>query len=224
MNNSDFTTRLIIGGGIILLGIGFLLDQLFNVNFGVVFSKGWPLILVVLGLVVIVRSPKQLLVGGTILMAGVVLEVSVLVGGRFNFWDLWPLILIFIGLSMIFNRNFISQSKIEEKEDRIDTTVLFWAFDKKIVSSNFKGGNITAIFGGGKLDLSKCEISKDGAAINITTIFGGVGIITPENCVVTVTGLGIFGGFEGKRNAQSDSTLPNLKIDGTAIFAGVEVE
>ncbi len=224
MNNSDFFTRLVIGGGIILLGIGFLLDQLFNVNFGVVFSKSWPLILVVLGLVVIIRSPKQLLVGGTILFAGVVMEISVLVGGRFNIWDLWPLILIFIGVSMIFNRNFISQAKMEEKDDRTDTTVLFWAFDKKITSENFKGGNVTAIFGGGKLDLSKCKISNDGATINITTIFGGVEIITPENCEVKVAGLGIFGGFEGKSKSQSVSTLPKLIIDGTAIFAGVEVE
>lgn len=223
MTNNNLTSRVLIGGLIVFLGIGFLIDQLFNVNFGAIFSKSWPLILVLLGVIVIIRNGRQYFVGGILLITGVVMEISILAGGRINLWDLWPLILIFLGFSMIFNRNYGKNYKSEDSADKIESVVMFWGEDKKLSSKNFSGGNITAIFGGVKLDLRECELAKDETVINITGLFGGIEVIAPEKCNVVIKGLGILGGFENRKKDTDTEKLPKLIIDGTAIFAGVEI-
>ena len=69
---------------------------------------------------------------------------------------------------------------------------------------------MTAVFGGANIDLTDATISAEGALIEITTIFGGVELRVPDNVVVEIKGVPIFGGWEDKtrRTAHDEEYLP----------------
>jgi hypothetical protein len=79
-----------------------------------------------------------------------------------------------------------------------------------------------AIFGGCNIDLRQAAIPADGMELEVAAIFGGCTIILPEGVNAEIQGVGIFGGFN-KPQAHFDSTGPRVRINGAAIFGGVEI-
>ena len=92
-------------------------------------------------------------------------------------------------------------------------------------SQNFKGGEITAIFGGIEVQLTRANISDEGAVIEMTAIFGGLKLIVPRDWVIKVEVVSIFGGFTDKRLYSSPNPTQNkvLYIKGVTVFGGGEL-
>ncbi len=109
-------------------------------------------------------------------------------------------------------------------EDFIDSTSVFGGVKKNIISKNFKGGDITNIFGGSEIDLTQADINGT-VAIDLTQVFGGTKLIVPSNWQVKAQMAAIFGGVEDKRSIQNAALDPNkvLVLDGTSIFGGIEI-
>lgn len=155
---------------------------------------------------------------------------------------IWPIALIVLGLFFImrprrrhpFVNEYIDEksgSEIEKAvpgstsaEDYIDTTSIFGGVKKNVISKNFKGGDITNIMGGSEIDLSQADFNGT-ATIDLTQVFGGCKLIVPSNWTVKTQMAAIFGGVEDKRNIQNVALDPNkiLILDGTSIFAGIEI-
>jgi predicted membrane protein len=114
----------------------------------------------------------------------------------------------------------------EERTDYIDDVSIFGGSNKSITSENFKGGNITAIFGGSKIDLRGCKLAEGKNYIDIITIFGGSTIIVPENWDVRMNVTPIFGGFSNKMDRNPEGTIDHdstLIIKGVTFFGGGEL-
>ncbi|MHC1716841.1 MAG: LiaF domain-containing protein [Candidatus Dojkabacteria bacterium] len=92
-----------------------------------------------------------------------------------------------------------------------------------MVSNEFKGGEINAIFGGYELDLREATISKDGAKLSVNAVFGGAEVFVPKNCRVVTNGSGVFGGWDPNVK-PNDVKNPVLEITGSAVFGGVEIK
>jgi predicted membrane protein len=109
-------------------------------------------------------------------------------------------------------------------EDFIDSTSVFGGVKKNIISKNFKGGDITNIFGGSEIDLTQADINGT-VVIDLTQVFGGTKLIVPSNWQVKAQMAAIFGGVEDKRSIQNAALDPNkvLVLDGTSIFGGIEI-
>lgn len=219
-------TKLIIGGFLIFLGLGFFADQVPGFNFARIFGVFWPVVVMMIGLYIILKTRSQFLVGGFIFLLGGLWLVDQFVDLPFSIWNLWPLVLIFIGLRIIFpgkwgEFNRMSSGTVED--DTFESTAVFWGDSRKIKSDNLKSGKITAIFGGSEIDLRDAKVAKDGARIEIASIFGGVTVKVNENTLVKSEGLGIFGAFEEKTSkpAKPEGTIV---IQGSAIFGGVEIK
>ncbi|MBA7485214.1 hypothetical protein ES707_20752 [subsurface metagenome] len=93
-------------------------------------------------------------------------------------WKFWPVILIIIGFSLFFRGHefkYWAKAKISNK-DEIDGTAIFAGYEKKIESKSFKGGKITAMFGGAEIDLREAELDENGATISAFAAFVGVWI------------------------------------------------
>lgn len=223
MNRNSNTTKIFWGLILIVLGMAFLADQYSAFSFGRIIGYLWPLILVAFGVLALMRSSYSNRGGWVLVGLGLIFFVGQFVS--FNIWNLWPLILVFIGLSMLFgwNENKMHEKMMEESsEDRVDHTIVFWGLEKKVLSQNFKGGEITAIFGGVKMDLSQAKLAE-GAKLDVTAIFGGVELrVAPEIHVVN-NGTGIFGGFSS-RNSSNPDAGQKLVLTGTAVFGGVEAK
>lgn len=216
-----------VGLVLILIGALFLLDTFTTINFGGVISNWWPAIFIIIGLIKLKGQDRGaglifILIGILFLLTTHnVIEWS-------SIWKFWPLILIFIGLSMIFKgrrSNWKMTNDSTVGNDFIHSNAVFGGAEHTITSQNFKGGEAMALFGGVDLDLRGAKISEDGCKINVTALFGSVEIIVPDDWNVIITGTPIFGGIESKSRRKPDADNDkDIHIHCTVVFGGVEIK
>ena len=227
--------RVLWGFILILLGGGLLLDQTGYINFGDIISLYWPSILILVGFFGLFdrRSSK---IGNIIaIIFGILFQLNRLDYITIDVFKLFfPLILIIMGLNIIFSKGVrkhnspVEPEKWSKKnlsaEDVVDMFVVFSGIETINQSQYFKGGKISAIFGGIDLDLSGTTLNNNEAFLDVSALFGGVDIIVPRHWRVEMMGTPILGGWDNKTRPSTDPNAPVLKINGTAIFGGIEVK
>jgi len=114
-----------------------------------------------------------------------------------------------------------------DSEDIVDGVAFMSGIKKKIISKNFKGGDITVIFGGGEIDFTQADIAEK-ATLEVTQIFGGTKLLVPANWEIKSETVSIFGSIEDKRMTRP-TTLTNepnkiLILRGTTVFGGIEIK
>ena len=228
METPKYHGRVIIGFLLIIIGGLFLLRNydLFDFPYE---DITWEYFFILLGVLFFFLSRNK--------TAGIVFIAI----GLFNLLpELWPLIFVMIGLYIIFGRErfrhnrFSSKSTFEEPSgqpasgnDFVDSVNIFGGGNKVIHSDNFKGGNITSIFGGSEINLSNCKLAEGENFIEVTAVFGGTTIIVPHDWKVILDVLPIFGGFGDKRIKDPNKAFQEgrtLVIKGLVIFGGGEVK
>ncbi|MFC0876796.1 LiaI-LiaF-like domain-containing protein [Saccharicrinis sp. FJH2] len=192
----------------------------------------WGSLLIIIGLIGLLGNRGQG-VGWSIL---VIVGTYLLLDKRFDFsfrFDqiFWPVLVIFIGLTMVLNRTVrrpgFRNYKDISSTDILDNVAIFGGSDVKIDSQSFKGGEATAIFGGSKIDLTGARLAPGIQVIELTNIFGGNTLIIPANWNVKLEVTGILGGFKDMRPKRFDGirdTESTLIIKGVAIFGGGEIK
>ena len=117
-----------------------------------------------------------------------------------------------------------SNSQRYTPEDFIDATSIFGGVHKKMVTKNFKGGDIVTIMGGTEIDLSQADFAGV-ARLDVTQVMGGTKIIVPAHWEVRSEVTAIFAGFEDKRQQPAIQNPGQvLIIEGTSIFGGIELK
>lgn len=217
-----------------LVGALLLFDTFDITNFPIhyyIFS--WKTLLIGIGIIILLTKEKAtagyVLVGlGVIFWLPSLVNYSVSLGQVF-----WPAILIGIGVLIITRRSgskrnrSIDELKGASSADYIDDVSVLGGGTKIIQSKNFKGGDITAIFGGSEINFKDAEISEDGCTIDVFTMFGGSKLIVPENWIIKSEMVSIFGGFNDKRaiKPEDDGEKKSvLCLKGAVIFGGMEVK
>ena len=230
MESQKSNNRAVLGIILILVGAVLIagnLNLLPHTIPGWVFS--WRMLLVAIGVLLLATNQNK--------GPGIVL---ILIGGFFianevfdNYYNLhrifWPSIIILVGIMFLFRgrrTQFFGDENEIKDSDLLDDTAIFGGGQKVITSKNFKGGKITAIFGGSTIDLTQTQLSQGVNMIDVVSIFGGFKIIVPRDWDVNMDVTAIFGGISDKRTADPHIVLdPNKKllIKGVAIFGGGEV-
>jgi len=232
---SDHSNRLNAGRvfwGLVLIGIGalFLFDRLGFHDFGYLISTWWPAIFILIGISMLIgngfRRPAPglifILIGGFFLLR----ELDIL---EYNAWHyVWPAALIALGIWLILRPAFRSRSgeSIPPTRGRdLDVTAVFSSIKRRVETSAFKGGDVTAVFGGADIDFHGAGLEGGRATIEATAIFGGIDIFVPRDWKVVTDGTPILGGFDQKhRNPPDAEAKATLYIRGTAIFGGVTIK
>ena len=222
--------------GIILVVIGglLLLNTFDIVGFSIshyIFS--WKTLLIAVGLIIVVRRENQTM-GYLFIGVGVVFWLLTFAGLYISFGKVFlPLMLIVIGIVIISRRGRMGkhgkQARNEDgtiNTDYLDDISILGGGVRRIQSPNFKGGTITAIFGGSEFDLKSAVISPEGSVIDVFTMFGGTKLIVPEDWEVKSDALSLFGGFSDKRQEQpaNSEVKKILLVKGIVLFGGVEVK
>lgn len=222
-------SRVIIGLLLIILGTGYLLEKLDILNFSNLLSDWWPLLLVVIGLVQFFKRQRgSLLPGLFFILLGIVLlgrkvaDVNVLE-------YFWPLLIIIIGLLFIFKkrktRRFDWRRKVESKNILKNTSV-FSGSNIRSNSQSFEGGEVTAVFGGSKINLQDAHLTEKGAHLELNAVFGGITLILPHDMRIEISGTPLFGGWEDKTNGRfhGEEKGPTLHITCNPLFGGIEIK
>jgi predicted membrane protein len=225
------SNRAVIGFVLVLVGL-FLVMRNTGIFPGfinhVIFS--WPMLLVTIGLVMILGASEK--TGGIIVMAvGGFFLLPLIFQQTFHVYNIfWPSIFIIIGIIFIFSKrtgwNSVT-SRGTIGDDYIDYVNIFSGGERQITSDNFKGGKITAIFGGTELDLTKARLAPGRSYLEIACIFGGATLIVPDDWIVTIDVTPILGGFSDTRKINPGRTVDpskQLVVKGAVIFGGGEIK
>ncbi len=238
--------KMLCGLMVVLLGVVFLLHNLEILPYSFEIFKYWPIFIMLIGL-------GDVFDRGRIQLDSIIL---IAIGGIFllcNFdllsfdliWKLFfPAIVILIGLAIMFPKYKSNKELAEVIHDKSNETTISGVFsntNSKNTFNSFSKGNVNAIFGGATLNLSDAEFSEK-AVCQVTSIFGGVDLILPEDVSVNIEGLTfVFGGLDDYRNKtkrkkkddeESEPTSKKKSSDkkkvlylvGTVIFGGVDIK
>ena len=82
---------------------------------------------------------------------------------------------------------------------------------------------VTALMGSAKLDLRAAALAEREVTISARTLCGSVLIIVPDDLVVQVDGVGLFGSYENKVPGDSRSGRGLLRVTGLAAMGSVQV-
>ena len=240
-NNSG---KILSGIIVITVGVVLLLNKMgAQIPYWVI---SWPMLLIAIGFYIGAKHSFRnfgwmipVLIGSIFLIDRIIPELS------FRPY-LWPIVIIGVGLFIIFNPGRIGRGRWgrsgrrwgndwgvsdgsrqgESGEEYINSVSIFGGVEKNIVTKNFRGGEVTTLFGGSSINLSQADI-KDKAVLELTQIFGGATLVIPSNWKLQSEVVSIFGGIEDKRvfqKPQTEELTKLLVLKGTSIFGGLEIK
>jgi len=223
--------RAIIGVILVLVGL-FLVMR--NTGFfpgfidHIIFS--WPMLLVTIGLVITIGSSGGKTSGVIVMAVGAFFLIPEIFRETFDVNLFWPSIFIIIGIVFIFSKrkgwNSVSLSP-QVGDDYIDYVHVFSGGERQIVSDNFRGGKVTAVFGGSEIDLTKAKLAPGVSELELACVFGGTTIIVPDDWNVKIEVVPVLGGFGDSRKLNPGriiDTTRQLIIKGAVVFGGGEIK
>ena len=207
----------------------------------------WPMLLIGIGLLKGVQSGFRdnswiilLLVGGLFLWDDIVEDVNL-----HNY--ILPIIIISVGVLFIFrpkknwqrsrdwkNRNrdewkkswggTIGSYTSTEEGEYLEINSVFSGANKRVLSKNFKGGEINCFMGGAELDLTQADIQGT-VIIESNVVFGGFKITIPPHWDIKTEVTTVFGGIEDKRPVVATKIDLNkvIVLKGNTVFGGIEI-
>jgi hypothetical protein len=222
---------------IVLIAVGaiFFLNNLHILSWHDL-SAYWPVALIAAGLYKAVDSNEgsHRTAGGVLIVIGGLLLANNLGYLYFTWREMWPLLLIGLGVMMLFERVGWSWTsrltwppRAMSGTNVLIETALFSGGKRRLVVSDFRGGKVDAVFGGFEIDLRSCDIAGDSAVLEINAVFGGVEMRVPESWNVVCKGAGVFGAFSDETRHPNLAQAPNPKqliLKGAAVFGGVVVK
>lgn len=215
--------------GVILIIIGIILglNSLNITDINIFFDGWWTLFIIIPSIRDLFKDEDKT---GSII--GLIIGILLLLcsQGYIKFETIWklilPTILVILGISLIF-KNTIYQKKITKINNNKTLEEYCATFGGQNIEyekdEEFKGCNLTSIFGSIKCDLSKSKIEED-TIINTFAIFGGIDIIVPENIKVKINSTPIFGGVTNKRKKSENKDAKTIYINATNIFGGTDIK
>jgi predicted membrane protein len=220
------TGQLVLGVSIAVLGVLFTLDNLHILRAREVL-RFWPVALIAIGLVHVSQAKTA---AGTVGGGVWILVGAVLLGGRLglfhaNIFSLWPLILVLVGARIVWQTT-AGERAVDQGDAgaTVSAIAVMGGFERRITSHEFRGGEITAFMGGGKLDLRDAMPAGGQAVINVFAMMGGFEILVPETWRVISEVTPFMGGIEDKSRTSSQPTAPCLVLRGFMMMGGVTIK
>lgn len=240
-----------IGKGVILVLLGaFFLIRNMDLNIPA-WAVSWQMIVIGIGLIIWITSDFKNVGGLIMMLVGGVFMMRDIFDWSYDITRfIWPASMIAVGLYFIFRkkdaRSISPCSKKDDKakyneaydkakyhaydyttnsSDFLEVSAIFSGVNRIVVSKDFKGGNINAVFGGADINLTQADFTGT-IELEANCIFGGAEIIVPASWDVKIHMDTIFGGVEDKRPVELMTNNPDktLIIKGSCVFGGLEIK
>ena len=219
--------RLFLGLVVVTLGLIALLD-----NLGVIQVESawrfWPLFLIAIGTARLLRpagNPGRFT--GFILVAiGLWFLLQNLGVMPFRLIHFWPVLIVLVGLRLVWGglQQRAREGAPSESAARVSSFAMLGGTEHRSSAADFRGGDVTAVLGGSKIDLRNASLKSGDAVIDCFAMWGGIEIIVPRTWTVSVQGTPILGAFEDKTEQHPETAGPRLVIRGVVIMGGVEIK
>jgi predicted membrane protein len=223
--------RIAVGVVIILAGLTFLLNNLGFLDFELRrYIFRWQMLLIAFGVIFMLSREKRG-TGIILFLLGIAFYMRDIYDLNFTFWQIFlPSMLILAGV-LILVKHKIGWTDYQKKnlsnDDFIDEVNVFGGGDRTVISQNFSGGKILAIFGGSNFNMSRAKLAPGENIIEVMAVFGGMKLIVPEDWKIKINVVSIFGGFSDKHLHSTKADKPGeneLIIKGFVMFGGGEIK
>jgi hypothetical protein len=157
-----------------------------------------------------------------------------------NIFSYWPLLLVLVGGRIVLQA--MSQAGNDRSSgvmafpggsqtpsggdpgDVVSAVAVMSGFQRRITSQAFRGGELTAFMGGGKLDLRNALPANGEAVVNLFAMMGGFEIVIPESWSLVVEVTPFMGGIEDKARTSTQPSAPRLILRGFVMMSGIEIK
>lgn len=217
--------QLVMGVLIVVVGLLFTLENV-GVTEGHDYLRYWPVALIAIGLLKLWQGTGGAVFGGfALVFAGVWLLLQGMGIVTISLWNLWPMLLVFAGASMVWRgmHGHAAAAATVDAYSTVSAMAVLAGVNRGSTSKTFRGGDLTAVFGGCQIDLRQAAIEGE-AVIDVFAMWGGIEIRVPETWSVSGRVTPILGGYEDKTRPVSDDANQRLLVRGLAIMGGVEIK
>lgn len=216
-----------------LLLVGIALAWALDVQGYVLFPGGlaewWPSIIILLGLAQLVLSRGAWRGPAIVVLVGVALQVWELDVLPPRAWRyLGPVALLVLALVLLLPAKSPTPPWTEHaREDSRRShgagsdAAIFSSVRADVPSVEYKGGELTAVFGSLDADFSRAKLPPEGARLKVTSVFGGVRIRVPAEWRVEVHGTPVAGKWTNTTRSPPEG--PVLRVEATPVFGNVEI-
>lgn len=225
---SPFSPKLVVGVAIIVAGLVLTLDNLGLIEAHTIF-KLWPLVLVAMGVAKMRQDRGGSNMGGWFLVLGGAFLLLFTFGHGHLADALGPMLVVAVGILIVIKA--LKQTRgvppeLAHSEDFLQGTAIFGGFKRRVSTQAFKGGELTAIFGGYEVDLRQATLENGQARIDVFVLFGGGEIRVPEGWEISNRATAIAGALNDstQHGLVSGGARPRLVITGLILFGGTEVK
>ncbi|HQU99856.1 MAG TPA: hypothetical protein PLO59_01795, partial [Bacteroidia bacterium] len=159
---------------------------------------------------------------------------------------MWPIGIILVGIYIMikprvnFKNNQTEWNKYEaamgnqstgasyqssSASDFVEASAVFGSVKKIVVSKDFKGGELNAVFGSAELNLIQADITQI-VELEVNAVFGGTRLIVPTHWEIKSELTAVLGGIEDKRHIIRNPEAGSNKflvLKGNAVFGGIEI-
>ena len=225
---SPFSPKLVVGVAIIVAGLVLTLDNLGLIEAHTIL-KLWPLVLVAIGAAKIRQDRGGSSLGGWFLVLGGAFLLLFTFGHGHLADALGPMLVVAVGILIVvkaLKQNRGVPPALARSEDFLQGTAILGGFKRRISTQAFKGGELTAIFGGYEVDLRQAVLENGQARIDVFVLFGGGEIRVPEGWEISNRATAIAGALNDSTHhgPASPDARPHLVITGLILFGGTEVK
>lgn len=219
--------------GIVLMVLGILIGgkSLGIIKANIFFDGWWTLFIIIPCFIGLLTKKEK-----TGDLIGLIIGIALLLASQdfIDFDMIWkliiPIVFIIMGISLIFKStlNGKAAQKIKEinakNKEKGTYSAIFSGQEVKFDGEEFKGANLTAVFGGVECDLRNAIITSD-QVINANAIFGGIDIFAPSDVKIKIVSTSVFGGTDDERkNTVETENAKTIYINATCVFGGIEIK
>lgn len=219
--------RILPGAILIALGLVFLAGNLWSFD---LWDTLWPLVLIALGFLWIVRGPLWL--GVVSLVSGGIFLADGL-GADVDMGTYWPLLIIALGVGILLERSNVRGRRsspmpdnaeiLTDDESTIDVSAMFSGTNRTVTAQSFVGGSVAATFGNAEVDLRQTRLHENGADMQVSATFGGVTLHVPRDWVIHQNGSAVLAGVEDVRS-NHPTEGPVLRLRTSSTLGSVTIE
>jgi hypothetical protein len=225
--------------GAIIAGFGLLmLLKMFNVLPPILYSVhfGWPLILIVVGFVIGLKSNFRNNAWWILtLIGGVHLLPPFYIGDVASRRLIWPFLLLAAGLAMVLRKKRTCPTPsykhhgpfISNDADTLNIDVTFGGRKEIVTSRNFKGGIVRATFAGVEINLAAADSEIQPMILEVHASFSGIEIIVPSHWKIQNEVNPTMGSVEDQRMVRTHDigdAKHTLILRGSCSFASIEIK
>ena len=184
----------------------------------------WPVALIAIGALKILAPGSSRIAAILLILAGTWILLYNFDLVRVSVFELWPLLLIALGLGIFARGLGIGPSPANPDRPRTGSSVAVLSSRKIVENTNdFRAANAVSFLGGTQIDLTRADITNGPAVIDALAVWGGVEIVVPDHWEVIGEVTPVMGGFVVKTPTAADPTR-RLIVRGLALMGGIEVK